>query len=63
MSRNFVRQTVCVVGGLALLTTAGCDANLQEAALAGLFDFVSGTVADTLGAFFPVAEALASSVG
>ena len=61
MGRNFVRQTICVVGALALLTTAGCDANLQGAALAGLFDFVSGTVTDMLGAFSPLAEALADA--
>lgn len=46
-----------VVGLLGLLGTFGCDANLQEAALAGLYNFVSETVSDTLGALMPIAGA------
>ncbi len=58
MRKNLIRQSMFVVGLLGLLCTFGCDANLQEAALAGLYDFVSGTVSDTLGAVMPIADAL-----
>ena len=52
-----------VVGMLALLAAVGCDANLKEAALAGLYDFVSGTVNDTLGAVMPIADTIEHGVG
>ena len=58
MRKNLIRQSMFVVGLLGPLCTLGCDANRQEAALAGLYDFVSGTVSDTLGAVMPIADAL-----
>ena len=57
MRRNRVRQSMYVVGLLGLLGTLGCEANLQEAALAGLYDFVSGTVTDTLTQLMSVPNA------
>ena len=44
MRRHRVRESMFVVGLLGLPGTSGRDANLQEAALAGLYDFVSETV-------------------
>ena len=63
MRKNLVRQSLFAVGLLGLLGAFGCDGNLQEAALVGLYDFVSGTVSDTLGAVMPIADAFANGVG
>ena len=60
MRKRRVRQSMFVLGLLGLLCTFGCDANLQEAALAGLYDFVAGTVSDTLGTIMPIADAVDS---
>ena len=54
---------MCVVGLLGLLCAFGCDANLQEAALAGLYDFVAGTVNETLATIMPISDAVANGVG
>ena len=63
MRKNLVCQAMFIVGLVGLLGTFGCDGNLQEAALAGLYDFVSGTVSDTLGAVISIADASANGVG
>ena len=63
MRKNRVRQSMCVVGLLGLLCAFGCDANLQEAALAGLYDFVAGTVNETLATIMPISDAVANGVG
>lgn len=42
------------VAALLLLTQAGCTFSLRDAVAAGLFDFVSAAVAETLASFNPL---------
>ncbi|KPK49915.1 MAG: hypothetical protein AMK72_03340 [Planctomycetes bacterium SM23_25] len=44
---------LCTVGMLSL---TGCGISLQEAAQAGIFDFVAGTITETLSALVPLAD-------
>ena len=62
MRRTRIRHWLKVVGGLGLLGLAGCETHLQEAALAGLYDFVAGTVGDTLSTMMPIADAVVNGV-
>jgi hypothetical protein len=52
---------VLVVVMLAMLIslTPGCELGLQDAARAGAYDFIAGTITDSLTALFPLAELIA----
>ena len=63
MRRIRVHNWMIVLGGLGIMFVAGCDVSLREAATAGVFDFVAGTVADTLTGLMPIADAVAVTVG
>jgi hypothetical protein len=56
--RNWM-MLLCVAG---LLLLTGCDISLQEAAQAGVFDFVAGTITDTLTALLPIAATVGDSL-
>ena len=43
------------------LTMFGCVQELQEAALAGTYDFVTNSITDTLQAIIPLADYISGS--
>lgn len=63
MRRTDVRHWVAVLGGLGILSLTGCDMSLKEAAESGLFDFVAGTITDTLSSLVPIADTVANVAG
>ncbi|MCG3138401.1 MAG: hypothetical protein HJJLKODD_02264 [Phycisphaerae bacterium] len=47
---------------IGFLLISGCtSSDFQDAATIGLFDFISGTITDSLTALLPVADALSGS--
>ncbi|MHC4444995.1 MAG: hypothetical protein ACYTF1_00945 [Planctomycetota bacterium] len=59
MFRQIAGKFILVMGYIALLDLASCQAtDFRDAALAGVLDFISGTVTDSLTAFFPLANML-----
>ncbi len=63
MKAKILRRYIFVVGLLGVLGTLGCNLSIQEAARAGVFDFVAGTVGETLSALLPVAAAVSGGAG
>ncbi len=63
MRKIRVHNWMLVLGALGILSLAGCDLVVREAATAGVFDFVAGTIAETLTQAVPLAEAVANGGG
>jgi hypothetical protein len=42
---------------------SGCDLSVEEAATAGVYDFVAGTVTEILMALLPLGSAVAGATG
>lgn len=52
---RFTRNGIgLLLGLLTLVASNGCSTELRDAAQAGLFDYVSGSVTELLGTLFPV---------
>lgn len=56
MKRIGVHNWTVVLCAMGMLLLTGCDISLQEAAQAGIFDFVAGTITDTLTGLLPIAD-------
>ena len=56
MKRTGVHNWMVVLCVVGMLLLTGCDISLQEAAQAGIFDFVAGTITDTLTGLLPIAD-------
>ena len=63
MSGKELRWWSLLALGLGLVLVTGCELNLEEAVSAGLFDFVAGTITDSLTALLPVATVVAGNAG
>ena len=63
MRKTRVHNWMVVLGVLGILSLTGCDLSVQEAAQAGVFDFVAGTITDSLSAALPIADAIGNGVG
>jgi len=54
-----IKQALLFAGWAVLVGLSGCNATeVRDALQGGFLDFVSGTVADTLTALFPLADAV-----
>jgi hypothetical protein len=52
--KSYCAKSLCLVALFAtLLTQTACTLNLADAATAGVYDFVTGSVTDLLGAISP----------
>jgi hypothetical protein len=58
MKTTSAHVRILVLGVLGIQCLTGCDMSFQEAAEAGLFDFVAGTITDTLARLLPIADLL-----
>ena len=63
MRRIGVHNWMVVLCGVGMLLLTGCNLSVQEAAQAGIFDFVAGTITDSLTAAVPIADAIGNGVG
>ena len=63
MRKTRVHNWMVVLGVLEILSLTGCDLSVQEAAQAGIFDFVAGTITDSLTAAVPIADTIANAIG
>ncbi len=62
---NEMKKLRCVMIALVLfavllLPNTGCALDMRDAVLAGVFDFVSGTVTETLVNLLPVSDTLST---
>ena len=54
-----IKRTFMVLVGASLLILAGCNTtDFRDALQGGVFDFISGTVTNTLTALLPIADTL-----
>lgn len=63
MRKIRVHNWMLALGALGILSLTGCSMSLKEAAEAGLFDFITGTITDTLTSLAPVADTVANVAG
>jgi hypothetical protein len=60
MRKIRIHSWMLVLGALGILSMAGCHVSLPDAAEAGMFDFLAGTITDTLTQLIPLADMAAN---